>query len=203
MRRSLNILSLISVLLVLALARPSHAQNASTPASPIDVICSLRQGGYVIYLHHGDVDDTPERNLTDEGRTEARLVGEGFAELGIPAGQVLSSPFDRTIETAQLAFGGSETVADLAGFPPPSPDSDAPRRIAALSAMLATPPPGTNTVLVSHYEMLLGAAGIATGPAESVVFRPTLNGDFTLVTRITWDGWASLIAQSAASKAKC
>lgn len=76
----------------------------------------LRQGGYVIYFRHTKTDfsqkDTVadydncagQRNLTDEGRTQAKDIGVAMKVLGIPVGRVVASPYCRTRETAQLAY---------------------------------------------------------------------------------------------------
>ena len=77
----------------------------------------LKGGGQVILIRHAittpGVGDPPgmrlddcstQRNLTDEGRRDARRLGEAFRARGIPVGRVLSSPWCRCLETARLAF---------------------------------------------------------------------------------------------------
>ena len=49
-------------------------------------------------------DCSTQRGLSEEGRAEARLIGKSFVRLGIPVGQVLSSPYCRCLETGRLAF---------------------------------------------------------------------------------------------------
>lgn len=78
----------------------------------------LRAGGYILYVRHAEAtigDDQPnlnfqdcrtQRNLTDYGRRQAIYYGEMLRYLQIPISYpVLASPFCRTVETAQLAFG--------------------------------------------------------------------------------------------------
>src|SRR5258706_1572405 len=82
---------------------------------------ALRAGGYVIYFRHaatnGDqVDaDKPDfarcetqRNLSSDGRRMARDIGAAFKAMGIRVDKVITSPYCRTVETAQLAFGRNE-----------------------------------------------------------------------------------------------
>lgn len=45
-----------------------------------------------------------QRNLSDEGRVQARRIGQSFAERGIKVAAVWSSQWCRTRETADLAF---------------------------------------------------------------------------------------------------
>ncbi len=79
---------------------------------------SLRNGGYILYVRHGEAtvgNDLPninfqdcltQRNLSEYGRRQAIYYGEMLRYLQIPIQfPVSASPFCRTIETAQLAFG--------------------------------------------------------------------------------------------------
>jgi len=83
-----------------------------------EVWALLKGGGQVILIRHaittpgvGDppsmrVDDcSTQRNLTDEGRRDARRLGERFRAHGLVVDRVLSSPWCRCLETARLAFG--------------------------------------------------------------------------------------------------
>ena len=81
------------------------------------LVADLRRGGYVIYLRHaltvsapepavGDLADcTWQRNLSDDGRRQAASVGSRLSEQGIPVAALEASPFCRTRQTAELAFG--------------------------------------------------------------------------------------------------
>ena len=162
-----------------------------------------RGGGYVLYLRHSSTDFSQndagmtsysdcatQRNLTDKGREEARALGEHVRRLGIPIGEVLASPFCRTRETAQLAFGKSTPMREVRGGPATSDD---PTRYAALRKLLATPPsPGTNTVISSHgnpFHAVAGPPYLAEG--EIAVVEP-LETNFKVVARIRLDGWQAL-----------
>ncbi len=75
---------------------------------------ALRSGGHVALLRHAlapGTGDPPEfkigdcatqRNLSDEGREQARRIGERFRANGIERAQVLSSQWCRCLETARL-----------------------------------------------------------------------------------------------------
>ena len=82
------------------------------------VLGELRKGGLVIYLRHGSTDQTgsseeaadlmkceTQRNLSAEGRMQATEIGKAMQALRIPVGTVTTSPFCRTKDTAELAFG--------------------------------------------------------------------------------------------------
>jgi hypothetical protein len=178
----------------LLLALPSHADVEAK---------SLRAGGYVLYLRHTSTDFgqndsqmksfedcASQRNLTDKGRAEARSIGEHVKRLGIPIGNVLASPYCRTMETARLAFGKAQAMSEVRGGPVRSDD---PKRYDGLRRLLATPPAaGANNVISSHgnpFYAIAGAPYLAEG--EIAVVQPGESG-FTVVGRIRLEDWASL-----------
>jgi len=166
---------------------------------------ALRQGGYVLYLRHTSTDFgqndeqmtdyadcATQRNLTDVGRAEARAIGAALRELRIPVGDVLASPYCRTLETGRLVFGRATPSVAVRGGPA-RPDSA--NRYAELRALLGVPVPrGTNVAIASHGNPFAAVAGppyLAEG--EMAVLEP-LGGDgqFRIVARITKDRWAAL-----------
>lgn len=80
----------------------------------MDVRCSMRQNIYhmpVIYLmRHGRVHnpdgimygDLPDFHLSEEGQLEIRRMAQNFVQNRIRPGTIISSPLDRTVETAQI-----------------------------------------------------------------------------------------------------
>ncbi len=129
----------------------------------------LRAGGYVLYTRHGEAtvgDDLPnlnfqncytQRNLSDLGRRQAIYYGQILRSLRIPISYPIeTSPFCRTIETAQLAFGWGNAQIDpfwyevytLSGN---SPVSEQGRILDTLKSKLELPPPqGSNRVIIAH-----------------------------------------------------
>jgi hypothetical protein len=92
-----------------------------------------------------------------------------------------------TLETARIVFGRSATVADALQKPV------TPERTAALVALLATPAAaGSNVVLVSHREIIKAALGIDPALGEAFIVRPDGAGRFTILARLTMDGWKIL-----------
>ena len=85
------------------------------------LIQALKGGGYVLCFRHaatdlfmtdGDLTDlsdcAQQRNLSEQGRAQARGIAVTWQQMAIPVGLVLSSPYCRTLETALLAFGRAE-----------------------------------------------------------------------------------------------
>ena len=214
------IVSVVSLLLAVAVG---CGREQPDPAGPIktdapsaragrphdgDLVARLRRGGHVIFIRHAATeattddplpdlaDPTTQRNLSDAGREQARQVGQALRRLRIPLDAVLVSPYARTRETAELAFGRGrvrETRELLNEAFPGTDDEELARK---LRRLLATrPPPGRNTVLVSHGFNLNGATGLSIQEGESAVFRPEAEGRSRLVARITAEEWQALARQ--------
>lgn len=181
---------------------------------------ALKSGGYTILLRHMstapfnpdsaafDIDDcATQRNLSDRGRQQAKLLGKSFGKLGIQVGEVLSSPYCRCMETGDLAFGevvSSEVLR--VGDSRPGSGRDDPG--VAIRKLLDTQPAaGKNNVLIAHSVTLLYAYGL-TGKPEGVahVFQPTGLGlgQARYLGLVKPDDWPALagIASSGGAAAK-
>ena len=183
------------------------AAGPADTLSGAELVAALRQGGLIIYFRHtstdfGQNDDqmtgyedcARQRNLTDQGRAEARQIDVAIQRLHLPIGDVLASPFCRTMETAQLMFGRAQATAAVRGGPA-RPDSQ--DRYAELRKLLATPPQaGTDLVIASHgnpFAVVAGTPHLAEG--EAAVIRPLGAEGFRVVARIPKNGWDDLAAQ--------
>ena len=166
---------------------------------------ALKAGGLVIYFRHAatdfgenDINMTDyadcknQRNLTDDGRRDARAIGAAIERLGLPVGDVLASPFCRTMETARLIFGRAVATPAVLGGPAAAP----PEKYAPLKQLLsASPPPGADLAVVGHgnpFKAITSVPDLAEG--EAAVLRPRGAEGFHLVARIPKDGWDALAA---------
>lgn len=190
--------------LVLAALLSGCTTNAAAPAPPssaaVTFVDALRGGGLYIVMRHGTdtgkdagavnvADCTTQAGLRDSGREELRAMAADVVRLGLPIGEVLSSPYCRTLETARIVFGRASPsdvlVRPTGGVPLPSDDA----RVAALRRMVSTPPsaPG-NTVLVTHSEVIRAVLGLDVAVGESIIVRP--RGDsFVVLARVGVRGW--------------
>lgn len=202
-----RVLSRLSVACaVVAMLVPGVA--AADGASPQQVAEMLQRGGYVVYLRHTNTDNTTkdqdhkdlsscatQRALSDEGRAEAKAIGEGAKRLGIKFGDIQASPYCRAMETAKLAFGKGEASNTLRYLTPLTKDE---KEVAneALRKMLSVPPPaGVNTVLISHNSNLKEATGIwPKNAGVAHVFKPLGDGKFEEIGKIEANEWSTLVA---------
>jgi phosphohistidine phosphatase SixA len=193
-------------LLALAYISPAHAQ---IDPGLMEAAKALRGGGHVIVFRHGathaDQADTDplnptnidkQRQLNDQGRALARAIGEAMRKLQIPVGQVVTSQFNRAVETGTLlGFGAVTPTADITeGGLVVSPNENN-RRAAALKKLAATAPPaGTNVVLVTHKPNILDAFGkdwFDVREGEASIFKPDGNG-YQPVARLQAADWGKL-----------
>ncbi|HSF07582.1 MAG TPA: histidine phosphatase family protein [Methylomirabilota bacterium] len=171
-------------------------------AGPVSVSASealwdvLKAGGQVVLLRHATtgsgVGDPPgfrledcasQRNLSDQGRQEARRLGAAFRARSIPVSQVLSSRFCRCLETAQLAFGRAEPHPPLDNLIHDL--SREPERAAAIRVLASTPPAAGNVILVTHGINIAAATGIRLAQGEMIVVTPHAQGAFEVRGRIS------------------
>lgn len=168
------------------------------------LLAALKAGGLIIYFRHAatdfgesDVgmtdyaDCTHQRNLTAGGRADARAIGAAIKRLALPVGDVLASPFCRTMETATLIFGRAVATPVVLGGPAAAAP---PERYAGLRQLLSTPPPsGTDRFIVGHgnpFRAITDVPHLAEG--EAAIVQPLGAAGFGIVARIPKDGWDSL-----------
>jgi broad specificity phosphatase PhoE len=197
-------------------ALPAFAATAPEPAAADlrPILQDLRKGGYVIFMRHASTEEVgatdeaadlarceTQRQLSASGRAQAVAIGKAVKALGIPIGDVQTSPFCRAIDTADLAFGRHTVAKDLV-FVMNTDAAEAKRLGGALRRMLSAPPRrGTNTVLVSHSANLREGAGIFAKPeGAAYVFRPLRHDAFEMVARILPEDWTALAQRERAGK---
>ncbi len=192
----MSVFFLRRALLLLALAGRLAWPVAGRPADEEQLWRLLAGGGQVVLVRHAvttpGVGDPPgmrledcssQRNLTDEGRAEARRLGAAFRERGIPVQRLLSSPWCRCLETARLAFGSPEVWEPLGNlFGRPENREEQVRRMRELVGEKIA---GGNLVLVSHGSTISALTGVNPGTAEMVILTPRGAGSFTLAGRLS------------------
>ncbi|OWW22865.1 hypothetical protein AYR66_14525 [Noviherbaspirillum denitrificans] len=143
----------------------------------------LRTGGYILLMRHAQTDagvgDPPgftlgdcrtQRNLSSEGRVQARRTGEMFRNRGIAVGEVRTSAWCRCVDTATLAFDNAVVWPVLNSF------FDNPERRERQTGELKDYIRGyrsrANLVLVTHQVNITALTGETVAAGEIVVLKP-------------------------------
>lgn len=164
----------------LALARPAPAQPPDEAHAT--ALRALRTGGAVLALRHAMApgtfdppgfrlgDCSTQRNLSEEGREQARRIGRWLAQQGLRPARVRSSPWCRCIDTAMLAFGQAEPWPAL-GSPRGSPEQTNAQHLAELKRALrqAAAAPRALQVWVTHMFVLSALTQQDSASGEGLV----------------------------------
>ena len=178
-------------LLLGALAAPLGAARAA------DAQALLRAGGVVLALRHALApgtfdppgfrlgDCSTQRNLSDEGRAQARRIGEWFAQRSLKPQRVRSSPWCRCVDTATLAFGTAEIDATL-GSPRGYAEATNAESLRALRQSLAAASTrsGRFEVWVTHMFVLSALTGEGSRSGEGLLLRARPSGDPEVLARL-------------------
>jgi phosphohistidine phosphatase SixA len=164
------------LLLALAGASPAAADEAA-------LWRALAGGGHAALMRHatapgvGDPagfklgDCSTQRNLSAEGRAEARTIGERFRKAGVAVAAVWTSQWCRARDSAAaMAIGPVRDEPRLNSF-----FGEADRRsaiAASLAAVLAAPRTGPIAVFVTHQVNVTALTDIYPASGEIVVVRP-------------------------------
>jgi len=165
----------------LLLAARAGAQSAQSAA----LWSELERGGVGILLRHAQteagVGDPPgfrigdcatQRNLSEDGRRQARRIGAALEVRAVRIDRVLSSQWCRCLDTARLAFPkvAVEPYPALNSFfDDRSTESQQTREAEGRIAAIRAP---ANVVFVTHHVNILALTGIAVGSGEAVLVRP-------------------------------
>jgi phosphohistidine phosphatase SixA len=170
---------LASFLLAILLLAGTHAARADEAGFAV-----IATGGHVVLLRHGKTpggagdpagfrldDCATQRNLTDEGREQARALGRVLRARSAKIDRVLSSAWCRCRETAALLDVGE--VGDLAALDNLYGRWEArDEQTRALREVVRSwKGPGT-LLLVTHGANVLPLVRIQPGEAEGIVVRP-------------------------------
>jgi len=187
-------------------------QYAETLQQNRSLVNSLRAGGHILYARHGEATVGrdlanlhlnycyTQRNLSEFGRIQAITFGITLQQLGIPIQYpVLASPFCRTRETAELAFGRENVqvdpfwvkVYDLSGN---LRGGEQRRTIDSINTALESKPlPGYNKVIIAH--SFPGNNGLGQIPnMGTVVLKPLGEGNgYEIISRLSLNTLTDLV----------
>jgi phosphohistidine phosphatase SixA len=147
---------------------------------------AVTDGSIVLFRHAnapgvGDPDNfrlndcSTQRNLDALGRAQSRQIGAQFRQRSIAVGQVLTSQWCRTRETAQLAFPGMPVDAPAFNSFFANRNSGELQTKQALHKLTRWRGPGV-LVVVTHQVNIAALTQISPSSAEGIVVRPKGQG---------------------------
>jgi len=154
----------------------------SANLSDKQLINMARDEGVVFLMRHAlapgmgdpqnfDVNDCKtQRLLSDEGRRQARMVGEKFRQSGLKSARVKSSQWCRCKETARLLkLGVVEEIQFLNSFFD-TPEREGPQTT-VLRKWLFEQASSSGLILVTHQVNITALTGVVPSSGELVVIR--------------------------------
>jgi len=155
--------------------------NGIKADTEFQILKNLKNGGNLIFIRHayapggGDPDNfdindcSTQRNLSDEGREQAKNIGNYFRENLIPIDKVISSEWCRCKETAELAFEKFETNNFLNSFFSEKFSKNKTKQIKNLKKYIDKWDGNKNLVFVTHYVVISEALNYAPSSGEIVI----------------------------------
>jgi broad specificity phosphatase PhoE len=183
----------IGVLLVLV-SIGARENLASQP--PEKAWQALQKGEAVALIRHakapgtGDPpgfsigDCSTQRNLSEEGRDQARRIGDFFRSHGVRSATVVSSRWCRCLETARLLGIGSVTELPALNsfFQEPAKRQERTTRLRDFLTAFTRKAP---LVLVTHQVNITALTGVFPSSGEVVIYRLDNDGQGQVLGRFT------------------
>ena len=202
-RRKSIFVKITSVPLLSAAGMVLLSMSAAThSASGDDELWSeLKGGGKVVLMRHAPVErgadrGNPllrdpsckgERNLSSQGKLDAAEVGRRFREHGVPVEEVLHSPFCRTTETAERAFGAA-TAAEYLSLLEILGAEEAAQQTEQLNRAIGSYSEKGNLILITHEPNINSVSFETVRHLDFVVLDPAGEAEFEELGVIRFTG---------------
>ena len=147
----------------------------------------LEEGGKLIFIRHayapgsGDPDNfnlndcSTQRNLSEDGKKQAQLIGVFFKENKIKIDKILSSEWCRCKETAFIAFEDFETKDFLNSFYSIKFAKNKKTQVKNLKNYVNKWNSKKNLILVTHYVVISEVLNYAPGSGEIIISDKDFN----------------------------
>ena len=145
------------------------------------LINQLEKGGKLVFIRHayapgsGDPDNfnlndcSTQRNLSKEGKKQAKNIGEFFKNKKIKVDKVLSSEWCRCKETAVIAFSDYKTESFLNSFFSDKFRKNKDLQIKNLKSYIDKWDKKKNLIFVTHYVVIFEILDYAPSSGEIVI----------------------------------
>ena len=161
--------------------------NGIKADTEFQVLKNLKNGGNLIFIRHafapggGDPDNfdindcSTQRNLSEEGREQAKNIGNYFKVNLIPIDKVISSEWCRCKETAKIAFKNFSTNSFLNSFFSHEYSKNKDKQIKSLKAYVEKFKSDKNLIFITHYVLISEVLNYGPSSGEIVVSDKKFN----------------------------
>jgi len=152
-----------------------------------NLVNQLEDGEKLIFIRHayapgsGDPDNfnlndcSTQRNLSEEGKKQAKKIGKFFTKNNIKIEKVFSSEWCRCKETAEIAFNNYSTKNFLNSFYSSKFAKNKTKQIEELDNYVQELRSSKNLVFVTHYVLISEVLNYAPSSGEIVVSDKNFN----------------------------
>ncbi len=158
---------------------------------------ALQRGGQVVLMRHTSTEQGPgtgnsllrdpdcamERNLSPRGKREAERIGQNFRSHAITVDEVWTSPYCRTVDTANIAFGQGKAAEFLSLSEPLAP-AEADRNTTEAMKQIGGYTGKLNRVMVTHEPNIAAISFELLAPGAFLVLMPKGGSDFDVVGKV-------------------
>ena len=170
-------MKLIKFLIIIFISLPSTIKADLNE----NLINELEEGGKLIFIRHaiapgsGDPENfnisrcNTQRNLDNNGKTQAKEIGNYLSSNNILIDKIISSEWCRCKETAFLAFKNFEKKSFLNSFFSQKFSKNRNQQMKALKRYIEEWQSEKNLILVTHYVVISEVLGYASLSGEIVI----------------------------------
>jgi len=163
-----------------------------------ELVQQMRSGGLVLMIRHalapgiGDPEDfklddcTTQRNLNQQGREQARAIGEWLRARKIQNVKLYSSQWCRCLQTARLMNLGTVTPLPALNSFFESPEDRQPNLAAIRKFIRDNTKPAELIIMVTHQVTISGITGKWTDSGHGKLVRPDQAGGIELLAELNF-----------------
>ena len=181
MHKIITIIPLVIFLAILSLSSQAKSEDQ-------DIWSALQDGGKIILMRHLPVNNQgnaltrdpsckTERNLSKAGKSKGKSIKQLIETKNIPIGEIFSSPYCRTMDTAKLIFGDAKPL-DFLSLQVVLSDSETKMQIETLKKQLANYTGKKNIIFITHRPNIESISFESIEHGAFLVIEPLGNNDF-------------------------
>jgi phosphohistidine phosphatase SixA len=185
---------------VACLSSSSRAQAQTAPATVGDVWGLLKKPGYIVLLRHSNApgnqplpessnmdfkDCSIQRNLDDQGRSQAERIGDEFRKHKIGKVRLFSSQYCRAMDTAKLTKLGPVTPLPILNEVKALDVPGLQEAKTQTRQFMKKIPSGQLTMLVTHVTNILAITGANLDSGQLVIVHFDPSGQLVVDGKIT------------------